>query len=78
MLIADKEIKIKCLHCRENAQELYLQSQYHIYLSDRRNFLTFLSRKNKKQVTGYNYTKSPGIKVFYCKNCNLVWFYIDE
>lgn len=71
--------RIKCLNCKENAHELYLQSQHHIYLNDRNNFLTFIPKKNQKQVskTGYK-LKSPSIKVYYCENCNLVWFHLND
>ena len=69
--------KIKCLNCKENAEELYLQSQSHIYLNNKNNFITFLPRKNQKQVTK-NGNKSPCIKVYYCKKCNLVWFHLED
>lgn len=71
--------KIKCLNCKENAQELYLQSQYHIYLHNKHNFITFLPRRNQKKVTKNNpQFKSPCIKVCYCDKCKLVWFHLDD
>lgn len=65
--------EIKCLKCNKKVEELYLQSQYHIYLSSQNNFLTFLPRKNQKRITKLG-NKSPCIKVNYCKNCHLIWF----
>ena len=71
--------EIKCLNCHENAQELYLESQYHIHLTNKKYFLTVIPRKNRMQVTkSDNGRYAPSIKVCYCQNCNLVWFYTDE
>lgn len=70
--------EIKCLNCNENAHELFLQSQYHIYLNDVNKFITFLPRKNQKKITKNSHNKSPYIKVYYCEKCKLVWFHIDD
>ena len=73
--------EIKCIKCNGDAQELYLDSQYHISLTDKQHFLSVIPRNNTKQITkngeGFGF-KAPSIKVCYCDHCQLVWFHLDE